>query len=218
MSETIAQINTAPLGDTWETGLEKVNMSLNVISTMAVTVNSHANGGLTVGNGYVQGIFGATDLVANTLSGGTVETPEVLTITSNVSMAGDIIEVGDVIVNSSDITINGVSITQLSGMVDFTNTTIGTSDQLITYFDKLVFRGAKYIISVKDTNENAYQMSELLLIHDSGNAYATEYSVIYSNTSLGEFSANANSTHIKMYMTPTVANTQISGKAIMVNI
>lgn len=218
MSEVIAQINTAPSGDTWDIAIGKMNQSLNAISTMVVSVNSHANGGLTTGNGYVAGVFGARDLVANTLSGGTVETPGILTISSNVAVSGDTLEVGDIIVNSSDISINGVSITQIAGLIKFTNTTIGTTDQEISSFDKLAFRGAEYIVTVKDTNANGHQISKALVLHDSGNAYCTEFGIMYSNTILGQLSANANATFVRVYLTPTVANTTVSGSIILVDI
>src|SRR5512143_3094348 len=129
MSETIDQINTAAGGDTWEIGIGKINQSLNAISTVVVSVNSHANGGLTSGNGFVEGTFGARNLVANTLSGGTVQTPDVLTITSNVEYTGDTVTMGDIVINSSDITVNAVSVTRIAGLIRFTDETIGTSDQ-----------------------------------------------------------------------------------------
>ena len=80
-----------------------------------------------------------------------------------------------------------------------------------SYFDKTVYRTAEYVISLKNNAANAHQTSKLLLIHDGGDAYVSEYGVISTNTSLGSFSANANSTHCRLLFTPTASNTQIKG-------
>lgn len=211
MSETIAQINTAALGDTWQIAIDKMNQSLNAISTVVVSVNSHANGGLTTGNGFVEGTFGARNLVGNTISGGTVATPGILTISSNVELSGDTVTVGNVVINSTTIAIDGVSVALETGGAEIESATIGTSAQIIDYWDKFVYRSADYTLTIQDDNANAFQASRLLVLHDGGstNAYYSHYAVMWSNTSQGDFSANANSTHIKIYLTPTSANATI---------
>ena len=218
MSEVIAQLNVASGGDTFTISYDRINDVINAVSTVVCTVNTHANGGLTTGNGYVEGIFGARNLVGNTISGGTVETPGLLTILTDTEFTGDTITMGDVVINTSGVAVNGALVITSSAGYSFSDDTIGTSTQEVDNFDKITLRGAEYVIAVKDTNANAYQISKLLLVHDSGNAFMTQYSVIYSNTEIGVFSANANSTHCRVYLTPTIANTHVTGSRVTVEV
>jgi hypothetical protein len=214
MSKVITQVNAAAGADTFQIWVNKTNEVINAISTEAVTVNSHANGGLSTGNGFVEGTFGARNLVANTLRGGTVQTPGVLTISSNVSVIGNTFSVGNVVINSSSISIDGIP----TGDAPITANTTGTAAQVIDFWDKFIFRGADYVLTIKDQNANAFQISKLLLVHATGEAYVTEYAAAFSNTSQGEFSANANSTHIKVYLTPVSTNTYVSGTRALVEV
>ena len=216
MSEVIAQLNVASGGDTFTISYDRINDVINAVSTVVCTVNTHANGGLTTGNGYVEGIFGGRNLCANTIRGGTVETPGLLTILTDTEFTGDTITIGGVVINTSGVTVNGAPIS--TGGYSFSNDTIGTSTQEVDNFDKITLRGAEYVIAVKDTNANAYQISKLLLVHDSGNAFMTQYSIIYSNTEIGVFSANANSTHCRVYLQPTIANTHVTGSRVTVEV
>ena len=84
MTYTIPQINSA--ADTWQTLIDRLNVSLDIISNSAVTVSPAANGSQSVGNGYVVGTFGSQTLVAGTLRGGTVQTPANITFSSNISV------------------------------------------------------------------------------------------------------------------------------------
>ena len=87
--------------------------------------------------------------------------------------------------------------------------TSGTSEQIVDNFDLTTYQAAEYVVSIKDNAANGYQVSKLILLHDTGDAYVTEYGVIYSNGMLGTFSANANVTHSRLTVTPTQSNTQL---------
>lgn len=94
-----------------------------------------------------------------------------------------------------------------------TNTvTTGTSAQLIDNFLKASYRSGEYTITIKDNAANAHQTTKLLVLHNNSNtdAFYTEYAAVFSNTELGLMSANANSTHVLVYITPTVANSTVS--------
>jgi hypothetical protein len=214
MSETITAVNTAV--DSYQTFILKCNAAINAISTVVVSVNTHANGGLTTGNGFVEGTFGARNLVGNTMAAGTVETSGMLTITNHVASTGDTITIGNVAVNTTDITINGVSVSEVAGLIKFTGTTAGTSDQQVYTFSKIAYAGAEFTVTIKDDNANAYQINKMLIVHDTGDAFTTEYGVVYSNTYLGELSANIDATNVRIYFTPTIANSTISGSTILV--
>jgi hypothetical protein len=209
-------ITSVLANDNFQIWFNTTNQLANAVSTIAVTVNSHANGGLTTGNGFVEGTFGARNLVGNTIHGGTVATPAVLTLTSNLAVIGNTVTVGNVVINSTGIAVAGVLLE--AGGATFAANTSGTSAQLIDYFDKIIYRSAEYLINIKDNNANAYQVSKVLVIHDgaSTNAAMMEYAIVYSNTAQGVISANANSTHILVYLAPVSTNTAVKGTKLLV--
>lgn len=87
--------------------------------------------------------------------------------------------------------------------------TTGTSTQLLTSYS-INYKLAKILISASDQNANAVLGSEILLINDGGTTvYSTEYAILASNGIISTFTANANSTVVRLYATPTVANTTI---------
>jgi hypothetical protein len=49
--------------------------------------------------------------------------------------------------------------------------------------------GAYYIISIEDTTNNRYQVSEILLVDDGNECYFVEYGILYTNNILGSFGA-----------------------------
>lgn len=76
--------------DKFSTLFIRVNELVAALNVETITVNSLANGALTSGNGFVNGIFGANTLVVyNTLRGGNVQASANLTIGSNVSFMGN---------------------------------------------------------------------------------------------------------------------------------
>ena len=96
-----------------------------------------------------------------------------------------------------------------AGELSSTITTTGTSIQNIDSFSTSTYRTAEYLISVKDNVANNYYSSKLIVMHDDGNAYITEYGVIISNTSLGTFSANIISSNVCLQFTPVSSNTTV---------
>ena len=90
-----------------------------------------------------------------------------------------------------------------------TLTTTGTSAQLFDSWALNTWRTGKYVVSIKNNSANGYSASELIVLQDDGDVYLSEYGVIQSNGSLGVWSANANSTAVRLYMTPVPANTTI---------
>jgi len=186
VSVTLIDINT----QNFEALVDKVNEVANLVSNSAVTANTTQ--GLTTGNVYVDGIFSATTLSANTaLRGGNVDSSAVLTITSNVAITDTELSINESVFSSINVQ------------------TTGTSEQIVDNFDLTTYQAAEYVVSIKDNAANGYQVSKLILLHDTGDSYVTEYGVIYSNSMLGTFSANANSTHSRLTVTPTQSDTQL---------
>ena len=90
-----------------------------------------------------------------------------------------------------------------------TLTTTGTSTVALDQFATASYRSAEYIISIKDNTSNNYQLSKILLIHDGGTSYITEYGAIWTNTNIATFTSNIQSSNAVLYVTPTPTNTTI---------
>jgi hypothetical protein len=112
MAKTITPIDTA--NDTFQVWIDRFNELINFANTEVVTVNSSA--GITTGNGFINGIFGANTLVATFLRGGNVSTSGLLTITSNVSIDSSYLSVGN---TSTNTRIDFANITIANSTVDY---------------------------------------------------------------------------------------------------
>ena len=96
-----------------------------------------------------------------------------------------------------------------AGELSSTITTTGTSIQNIDSFSTSTYRTAEYLISVKDNVANNYYSSKLIVMHDGGNSYITEYGIMTSNSSVGTFSANIISSNVCLQFTPVSSNTTV---------
>ena len=87
----LATSNVSTVTDSFQNWIDKTNILLDAYSTTIVTTAANSQGGLTTGNGTVNGIFTANSVTidGNTtfgLRGGNTTTSNVLYITSNVSI------------------------------------------------------------------------------------------------------------------------------------
>lgn len=190
MSRTIANVDVTTF--TFGNWVGKTN---EIAETFAETVTVKANtaGDTTTGNGFVVGIFGANTLTAITLRGGNVTTSANIAIASNTSFGN----------SSSQVSVTHNSIGQIKTSA---YTTTNTDAQVFDSFAVADYRTTKYLISIKNTNNNDYQSTEIMLLQDGTNALLTEYATLISNTTLGQFSANVDSGSVRLYVTPTFAN------------
>jgi len=101
-----------------------------------------------------------------------------------------------------------------------TTITSGTSAQEVDSFAKATYRSAEYFMTIEDNGANNHQVAKILVLHEDSttNALITEYAKIISNTDLGTFSANSNTTHCIVYFTPTVAATTVKAKPEYTNV
>jgi len=101
--------------------------------------------------------------------------------------------------------------TLISGPIYVSNTpTVGTTSQVIDFYDITVYDSVEYIVSVIDNNANNKMTTKILTTHDSTIVYSLEYATITTNTvNMGSFSANANATHVKLNFTPVSTNTTV---------
>lgn len=205
--------------DIWVT---RTNELISAANLEFMTANTNSNGSVTVGNVYLSGILYSSVLATSELRGGNVQTSNTLPITSNVAIGETYnLSIGNssvnVQVNSSSLVIGGRTVEPVLAQINVQTT--GTTSQLVDSFQKTEYRGAEYILTVRDNDANNFHMAKTLVFHDSGaDAYVTEYGTMYSNNHLGIFSANANTTHVRLYITPTVANTQVKATRTGVSI
>ena len=137
---------------------------------------------------------------------------------STVSVNGSV-RVGNstqnVVINTTGISINN----QLLSVPTLINVqTSGTGSQVVDYFPLTTFRGAEYTISITDNGANAYQMSKVLIIHDTGNSQITDYGLLYTNGQLGIFTTTVNATSCILAISPYVSSTQVKATRTLIDI
>jgi hypothetical protein len=333
MTVSISQVNTSI--ENWQSVLTKLNLVINAISSDAITANLTANGSVTTGNAFVNGIFSSNTLACNILRGGNVQANGTLaiyattislgnssvnTVANSTQITVSSLVLGNATVgfsaNTTAILLNGTAYSNLdpyiliqseganvgtrpilnyikgSDSVDFViednannnrvditlsinATSVGisgsntyiqfndsgalgssagftfnkdslkltvsnsvslamalfaqgrvdsiyansatTSSVIIDSFPLADFRGAEYVLTIKDNTANAHQITKLLILQD-GNTYLTEYGTIFSNGDLALFTANANSTYCKLNYIGATDNTSVKGIRKLVSI
>lgn len=98
--------------------------------------------------------------------------------------------------------------------VDLTTT---ASLQTIDEFATTTYRSVKYIVQLEHDSDSKYHCAEILLTHNGINAYLTEYALIYTDSSLGEFDATIDGGNVKLQLTPSYTNTSFKAKRISVS-
>lgn len=175
---------------------------------------------ITIGNSTSNAYLKRTELnISNTFIANTTK----ILLGSNITFTTNDLTIGNstvnTYVNSSTITINGVIINTSSSAValpevailSMNTRTTGTSAQIVDSFEIATYRAAEYMLTIKDNAANGHQVNKLLVLYDGSDASITDYGIIFSNTDLGTFTANANATHCRLLLTPTIANSQVKG-------
>ena len=85
----------------------------------------------------------------------------------------------------------------------------GTGTQVFDSFLKANFRSAEYLVSTTNLAANGYEVTKLLVIHDNGDAYLSEYGTITTNNHLCVFTVGCNTTHAIVYNTPNSTSMSI---------
>lgn len=95
--------------------------------------------------------------------------------------------------------------------------TVGTSAATIDSYLKSTYSSIEYTLVVSDSSANSKVITKILTAHDGGTVYSTEYGTITSNTSIGAFSVDSNTTHVLLNFTPTVSGTTVRWTRILVD-
>ena len=91
-----------------------------------------------------------------------------------------------------------------------TTTSIGTSPVAIDSFSSTAYRSAKYVISVTDVTNTAYQTSEILLMQDGTNSTITSYGLLVSSGNAKmSFSSNLVAGNVTLWGTGVSANNTV---------
>ena len=222
MTVTVANTNTNNTFDYWR---NRTNELAYAMTTYVVTTNSNTS----TGNATISGTFTANVLVSNTLTvnvyngtsayfgNSTVNTQINATSIAITNSTANIIitSPNTVQISSSNtyyLTANGkwYSPPQISNYITLsTVSTTGTTGQLIDSFFTNTFLSAEYSINIKDNNANSYVSTKLLVNHNTGNVFTTEYGTLLTNGAIGVLSANIDSGSVRVYITPTSTNTSI---------
>ena len=164
-------------------------------------LNPSSSSGLGTYNAYLSGSNLNIDFIPNSSLSVQYNVSTIQVSISNTSSVG----IGTSIINNSSLSSNYVSIASSTSPIQ----------NIISSYDNQIYNSSYYIVSVEDTTNNAYQVSEVLVVDDYGsydNAYITEFGIIETNSSLGTISANVSGTKTNLYFTP------ISGINIQVRV
>src|SRR5688572_8841131 len=100
MTITIVPVNTAI--ENFQSVFDKINLLIDLANQYAVTVDLTANGSVSTGNGFVNGIFSSTTFAATTIRGGNVQSQGTLAIFANTWSLGN--STVNTVANSTQIT------------------------------------------------------------------------------------------------------------------
>lgn len=127
-------------------------------------------------------------------------------ISSNTTIDGSIDVEGEAIFANSITFSDRVSLVSNTSDVTHTDTVTGT---LVDTFAVATYQSAKYTITAQDnTTANNILMTEVNAVFGSGLVYTTQYGTVYTTGSeFVQFSANANTTHVRLYATASALST-----------
>jgi len=130
----LATSNVSTVTDSFQNWIDKTNVLLDAYSTTIVTTAANSQGGLTTGNGTVNGIFTANSVTINGnttfgLRGGNTTTSNVLYITSNVSIGNTTVNtVFTTTTLDTDLALNVLGAATLANSLSVTGTTTLTGN------------------------------------------------------------------------------------------
>lgn len=187
------------------------NTSLS--NTLAVTGNTNLSNTLIV--------TGNTTLSNTLLVVGNTTLSNTLVVTGNTTLSNTLGVTGvttlsNTLLVTGNSTFSNITTFKTEHVVDvFANGNLGAtvgSDLLVFQFPKADYSSVKLIIQLKNTGNT--QISEVLVAHDTTDAYLTTYGTVSAPPTanaglslLGNFSANADTTNVRVYVNQKIAST-----------
>lgn len=192
MTAAVQNTLTTNSFDFWR---NRTNELAYAMSTLAVTVNSNT----AVGNAVITGTFTANVL---TISNGS--------ISANISVPTAAQQSNKQYYPNANGTWTYIPI---SNNITVTS---DTSPAVIDYWPIASWNTAEYLVSVIDNNANNFYSAKLIVTHDTGSGYITEYASFLSNSAIGVFSATTNTTAAILNFTPTSSNTTVKFSRVLI--
>src|SRR5678815_2107665 len=106
MTVSIVPVNTAI--ENFQSVFDKINLLIDLANQYAVTVDLTANGSVSTGNGFVNGIFAANTFAANVIRGGNVQANGTLAIYCSTLSVGN--STVNTVANSTQITASNLTV------------------------------------------------------------------------------------------------------------
>ena len=91
------------------------------------------------------------------------------------------------------------------------------ANQIVDTFAKTEFRTAKYIVQIEHDSDNKYKSSEILMTHNGSDVYITEFALVSTDSSLGDFSAEIVGNDVNLIFSPEYTNTSVKAKRLIIN-
>ena len=95
-------------------------------------------------------------------------------------------------------------------------TTTTTAGQALMSFSATTYRALKFIIQV--TSGTAYQVSEVMVIHDGTTPALTEYGYVATGSNLASYDATISGGNVQLTVTPVNAASTFNIVATAINI
>jgi uncharacterized protein involved in tellurium resistance len=214
LSNTLSVTGAANVLSTFGVGgAANLASTLGVVGATALANTLGVTGVTTLGNNAtVAGTLGVTG--ASTLSN-TLTVTGSTTLSNTLGVAGTT-TISNTLSVSGTSTFGGAMTIKTEHVVDvFANGNLGAttaSDLLMFEYPKADYSSAKLLIQLKNAGNT--QISEVLLAHDTSSAQLTTYGTVSSPVSsnsgvslLGTFSANVDTTNVRVYVKQTTAST-----------
>ena len=205
MTKAVSNVNIAT--DTFNGWVTQTNVLLSALNNEIVTANTLANGSLTTGNAFVNGIFGAnTVTVPSALRGGNVQSSGNLNITSAVIISGNVsvnttsntfvvnstttfsVQTANSYTNATNITLTGNTLTASANTVAFTGNTITVDSVNINSNLQIRTDLGLFVVSNTDLGSDTTNPLEVLAFTKAGysSGKITAQSKKGSNTQINE--------------------------------
>jgi hypothetical protein len=101
-----------------------------------------------------------------------------------------------------------------------TEITVNTSPVLIHTFQADRYRSAKYVVQAQNSTRNAFEVSEVMVIHDDATAFRTQYNMVSTQANaapLGNVSVALSSGNVNLYYTGNSVGNMVKVKADMLS-
>lgn len=163
--------------------------------------------GLSDGASEYTGLFrDASDSTWKLFDGLEVE-PGNTVNTSGTGYAYADFKAGDIEATGQLTAVGPLSLGNLRVDADHTLTTTATTEVNLDTFPLLTYRSGKYQIQASQGSN--YHACEVMIIHNSTNAYFSQFGDVYTNSSLFSLSVDTNSGNVRLRVTPSSSSSTV---------